>query len=269
VTLRINDIAPDFEAETTDGRIRFHDWIGNAWCVLFSHPEDFTPVCTTEVAHVAGLKPEFDRRNTKVIGLSVDTVDDHAQWARNIRATQGAVLNFPLIGDRDLRISRLYGLLPASRSDGDSAHAVGPQAGRNIFVIDPDKRIRLAVAYPENTGRNFDEVLRVLDSLQLTAERRVGTPVNWKPGQAVLELPAGERGAARAPDEVRDISRDELRRRLRDPSLLVVDALPRESYSAAHIPGAISLPLAEVESRASELLPDPAAEIAVYCAKFT
>jgi thioredoxin-dependent peroxiredoxin len=187
VSLQINDIAPDFEADTTEGRIRFHDWIGNSWAVLFSHPKDFTPVCTTELGYAAKLKPEFDRRNTKLIGLSVDPVSDHARWSNDIKETQGYAPNYPMIGDPDLTISRAYGMLPASA--GSSSQGRTPadnQTVRNVFVIGPDKRIKLVISYPMTTGRNFDEVLRVLDSLQLTAKHRVATPVNWKQGEDVI-----------------------------------------------------------------------------------
>ena len=187
MTLAINDTAPDFEAQTTEGKIRFHDWIGNSWAVLFSHPKDFTPVCTTELGYMAKLKPEFDRRNTKIIGLSVDPVSDHTRWAQDIKETQGYAPNYPMIGDPDLKISKAYGMLPASA--GSSSQGRTPadnQTVRNVFVIGPDKRIKLIIAYPMTTGRNFDEVLRVLDSLQLTTKHRVATPVNWSQGEDVI-----------------------------------------------------------------------------------
>ena len=187
MALQINDIAPDFEADTTEGRIHFHDWTGNSWAVLFSHPKDFTPVCTTELGYMAKLKPEFDRRNTKIIGLSVDPVSDHTRWAQDIKETQGYAPNYPMIGDPDLKISKAYGMLPASA--GSSSQGRTPadnQTVRNVFVIGPDKRIKLIIAYPMTTGRNFDEVLRVLDSLQLTAKHRVATPVNWSQGDDVI-----------------------------------------------------------------------------------
>jgi len=187
MALQINDIAPDFEADTTEGRIHFHDWIGTSWAVLFSHPKDFTPVCTTELGYMAKLKPEFDRRNTKIIGLSVDPVSDHTRWAQDIKETQGYAPNYPMIGDPDLKISKAYGMLPASA--GSSSQGRTPadnQTVRNVFVIGPDKRIKLIIAYPMTTGRNFDEVLRVLDSLQLTAKHRVATPVNWSQGEDVI-----------------------------------------------------------------------------------
>ena len=187
MTLQINDIAPDFESDTTEGHIRFHDWIGNSWAVLFSHPKDFTPVCTTELGYMAKLKPEFDRRNTKIIGLSVDPVSDHTRWAQDIKETQGYAPNYPMIGDPDLNISKAYGMLPASA--GSSSQGRTPpdnQTVRNVFVIGPDKRIKLVIAYPMTTGRNFDEVLRVLDSLQLTTKHRVATPVNWSQGEDVI-----------------------------------------------------------------------------------
>ena len=187
MTLAINDTAPDFEAETTEGRIRFHDWIGDSWAVLFSHPKDFTPVCTTELGYMARIKPEFDRRNVKIIGLSVDQVDNHGRWAEDIRETQGVAPNFPLIGDPDLSISKLYGMLPATADGGSSQRTPADnQTVRNVFVVGPDKKIKLILVYPMTTGRNFDEVLRVIDSLQLTAKHRVATPVNWKLGDDVI-----------------------------------------------------------------------------------
>jgi len=187
MTLQINDVAPDFETDTTQGRIRFHEWIGDSWCVLFSHPKDFTPVCTTELGYMAKLKPEFDKRNTKIIGLSVDPVDSHAKWANDIKETQGFAPNYPLIGDTDLRISKLYGMLPASASgDASKRTPMDNLTVRNVFVIGPDKKIKLIIVYPMTTGRNFDEVLRVIDSLQLTSKHKVATPVNWKPGEDVI-----------------------------------------------------------------------------------
>jgi alkyl hydroperoxide reductase subunit AhpC len=179
MTLQIGDVAPDFEAETTEGRIRFHDWVGDSWCVLFSHPKDFTPIYTTELGYMAKIKPEFDRRDVKVIGLSVDPVDNHARWAADIRETQGAAPNFPMIGASDLTVSKLYGMLPASASGpSEGTTAADNQTARNVFVVGPDKKIKQALAYLMTTGRNFDEVLRVIDSLQLTAKHRVTTPAN-------------------------------------------------------------------------------------------
>jgi len=187
MSLRINDTAPDFEAETTQGKIRFHDWIGDHWAVLFSHPKDFTPVCTTELGAMAKLKPEFDKRNVKIIGLSVDPVAKHADWAKDIAETQGTAPNYPMIGDSDYQVSKLYNMLPAEVS-GDPAKRTPAdnQTVRNVFVIGPDKKIKLILVYPMTTGRNFDEVLRVIDSLQLTAKHKVATPVNWKPGEDVI-----------------------------------------------------------------------------------
>jgi alkyl hydroperoxide reductase subunit AhpC len=187
MALHINDVAPDFEAETTEGRIRFHEWIGDSWAVLFSHPKDFTPVCTTELGYMARIKPEFNKRNTKIIGLSVDALHDHDRWAKDIEKSQGAAPNYPIIGDPDLKISKLYDMLPASAS-GDAAHRTPAdnQTVRNVFVIGPDKKIKLILVYPMTTGRNFDEVLRVLDSLQLTAGHKVATPVNWQSGEDVI-----------------------------------------------------------------------------------
>ena len=187
MSLQINDVAPDFETDTTEGRIRFHEWIGDSWCVLFSHPKDFTPVCTTELGYMARIKPEFDKRNTKVIGLSVDPVENHSKWAADIKETQGFAPNYPVIGDTDLRISKLYGMLAASASgDASNRTPADNQTVRNVFVIGPDKKIKLLIVYPMTTGRNFDEVLRVIDSLQLTAKHKVATPVNWKPGEDVI-----------------------------------------------------------------------------------
>jgi alkyl hydroperoxide reductase subunit AhpC len=187
MTLQIGDTAPDFEAETTQGRIRFHDWIGDSWAVLFSHPKDFTPVCTTELGYMARIKPEFDKRNTKIIGLSVDPVDNHAKWANDIKETQGHAPNYPMIGDPDLKIAKAWGMLPASASgDASKRTPADNQTVRNVFVIGPDKKIKLILVYPMTTGRNFDEVLRVLDSLQLTAKHKVATPVNWKHGDDVI-----------------------------------------------------------------------------------
>ena len=187
MTLSLGDTAPDFEAETTEGKIRFHEWIGDSWAVLFSHPKDFTPVCTTELGYMAKLKPEFDRRNTKIIGLSVDPVGNHAKWASDIAETQGTAPNYPMIGDTDLSISKLYGMLPASASGDPSIRTPADnQTVRNVFVIGPDKKIKLIIVYPMTTGRNFDEVLRVINSLQLTAKHKVATPVNWKQGDDVI-----------------------------------------------------------------------------------
>ncbi|HXY58860.1 MAG TPA: peroxiredoxin [Methylocystis sp.] len=185
--LQIGDAAPDFEADTTQGRIRFHEWIGDSWCVLFSHPKDFTPVCTTELGYMAKLEPEFARRGVKIIGLSVDPVESHAKWSQDIKETQGAAPNYPMIGDADLSVSKLYGMLPASAAgDASQRTPADNQTVRNVFVIGPDKKIRLLIVYPMTTGRNFDEVLRVIDSLQLTARHRVATPVNWREGEEVI-----------------------------------------------------------------------------------
>ncbi len=187
MSLRINDTAPDFEAETSQGQIKFHDWLGNSWGVLFSHPKDFTPVCTTELGYMAKLKPEFDKRNVKIIGLSVDPVTDHARWAADIKETQGIAPNYPIIGDADYKVSKLYGMLPAEVSGDPSKRTPADNLTvRNVFVVGPDKKIKLILVYPMTTGRNFDEVLRVIDSLQLTAKHRVATPVNWKQGQDVI-----------------------------------------------------------------------------------
>jgi alkyl hydroperoxide reductase subunit AhpC len=185
--LRIGDTAPDFEADSTFGRLRLYDWVGDSWAVLFSHPKDFTPVCTTELGYLAKIKPEFDRRNVKIIGLSVDAVSDHERWAADIEDTQGHAPNYPIVGDADFHVSKLYGMLPADTS-GDPMRRTPAdnQTVRNVFVIGPDKKIKLILVYPMTTGRNFDEVLRVMDSLLLTAEHRVSTPVNWKQGEDVI-----------------------------------------------------------------------------------
>ena len=185
--LSLGDTAPDFEADTTAGRIKFHDWIGNSWAVLFSHPKDFTPVCTTELGYMAKIKPEFDRRDVKILGISVDPVDRHAKWAEDIEETQGHAPNYPMIGDPDLKIAKLWGMLPAA-ADGNAAQRTPAdnQTVRNVFVIGPDKKIKLVLVYPMTTGRNFDEVLRVINSLQLTARHKVATPVNWKHGEDVI-----------------------------------------------------------------------------------
>jgi alkyl hydroperoxide reductase subunit AhpC len=187
MTLRLGDVVPDFEAETTEGPIKFHDWIGDSWAVLFSHPKDFTPVCTTELGYMAKIKPEFDARNVKIIGLSVDPLDKHEGWAKDIEETQGAAPNYPIISDADYNVSKLYGMLPASTSGDPSERTPADnQTVRNVFVIAPDKTLRLILVYPMTTGRNFDEVLRVIDSLQLTAKHKVATPVNWHPGERVI-----------------------------------------------------------------------------------
>jgi alkyl hydroperoxide reductase subunit AhpC len=187
MTLQIGDTAPDFEAETTEGTVRFHEWIGDSWAVLFSHPRDFTPVCTTELGYLANNKGEFDRRGVKLIGLSVDPLDNHEKWAADIAETQGTAPNYPLIGDSEFVVSKLYGMLPAE-VDGDPTQRTPAQNAtvRNVFVIGPDKKVKLVLVYPMTTGRNFDEVLRVIDSLQLTAKHRVATPVNWKQGDDVI-----------------------------------------------------------------------------------
>lgn len=191
MSLRINDTAPDFEAETTQGRINFHEWIGDGWAVLFSHPKDFTPVCTTELGYVAGLEPEFAKRNTKIIGLSVDPVASHGKWAGDIEETQGHKVNYPLIGDPTLKVAKLYDMLLADAGTTSEGRTAATNATvRTLFVIGPDKKIKLTLSYPMSTGRNFDEVLRVLDSIQLTATHKVATPVNWKPGDDVIILPA-------------------------------------------------------------------------------
>jgi thioredoxin-dependent peroxiredoxin len=187
MALQLGDTAPDFEAETTEGKIRFHDWIGDSWAVLFSHPRDFTPVCTTELGYMAKIKPDFDSRNVKIIGLSVDPLNNHEKWAKDIEDTQGFAPNYPMIGDPEFAVSKMYGMLPADvEGDPTQRTPAQNQTVRNVFVIGPDKKIKLILVYPMTTGRNFDEVLRVIDSLQLTAEHKVSTPVNWQQGEDVI-----------------------------------------------------------------------------------
>ncbi|MYG11332.1 MAG: peroxiredoxin [Gammaproteobacteria bacterium] len=203
MTLRINAQAPNFTAETTQGRIDFHDWIGNGWAVLFSHPKDFTPVCTTELGYMAGLEPEFAKRNCKIIGLSVDPVDNHAAWSKDIEETQGHAVNYPLIGDPELVVAKLYDMLPAEAGDAAEGRTAADNATvRSVFVIGPDKGIKAMLTYPMSTGRNLDEVLRLLDSCQLTAKHKVATPVNWKQGEDVIIVPAvsDEEAKAKFPD---------------------------------------------------------------------
>jgi alkyl hydroperoxide reductase subunit AhpC len=185
MALRIGEVAPDFSADTTEGKINFHEWIGNGFAILFSHPKDFTPVCTTELGYMARLKPEFDKRNCKIIGLSADPVTDHKGWAKDIQETQGHAPNYPIIGDADLTVAKLYDMLPASETPGKRT-AADNQTVRTVFVIGPDKKVKAMLVYPMSTGRNFDEVMRLLDSVQLTAKHTVATPVNWKPGQDVI-----------------------------------------------------------------------------------
>ncbi|GHC20854.1 peroxiredoxin [Aidingimonas halophila] len=191
MSLRIGDTAPDFTAETTEGTLNFHDWIGESWCILFSHPKDFTPVCTTELGYMAKLKPEFDKRNTKIIGLSVDPVDNHAAWSKDIEETQGTAPNYPMIGDTQLEVAKLYDMLPADLEGSSEGRTPADNATvRSVFVIGPDKKIKAMLVYPMTSGRDFNEVLRLLDSVQLTAQHTVATPVNWQPGQDVIIPPA-------------------------------------------------------------------------------
>ncbi len=198
MSLQIGSTAPDFEAETTQGPIKFHDWIGDSWCVMFSHPKDFTPVCTTELGFMAKMKPEFDARNCKIIGLSVDPVENHAKWAKDIEETQGHLPNYPMIGDTDLNVAKLYGMLPAGAGEtSEGRTAVDNLTVRTVFLIGPDKTIRLMISYPMATGRNFHEILRVLDSIQLTAKHQVATPVNWNNGEDVIIVPAVSDEAAK------------------------------------------------------------------------
>jgi thioredoxin-dependent peroxiredoxin len=203
VGLSLNDTAPDFTAETTEGKIDFHDWLGDSWGVLFSHPKDFTPICTTELGYMAKAKGEFDRRGVKIIGLSVDAVGDHKKWAQDIEETQGTAPNYPMIADTDFAVAKLYGMLPADTAgDAKSRTPADNQTVRNVFVVGPDKKVKLILVYPMSTGRNFDEVLRVIDSLQLTAKHKVATPVNWKPGEDVII------GGAVSNDEARELFPD-------------------------------------------------------------
>jgi alkyl hydroperoxide reductase subunit AhpC len=201
--LRINDIAPDFAAETTHGTINFHEWIGDSWAILFSHPKDFTPVCTTELGYMAGLEPEFEKRNCKIIGLSVDPASSHAKWAVDIEETQGHKVNYPMIGDPELKVAQLYNMLPAESGNTSEGRTPADNAAvRTVFVVGPDKKIKMMLSYPMSTGRNFDEIVRVLDSLQLTAKHKVSTPVNWRPGDDVI-IPAAmpeEEAKAKFPD---------------------------------------------------------------------
>ena len=191
MAVRIGDEVPDFTAETTQGSIRFHEWIGNGWAILFSHPKDFTPVCTTELGYMAKLKPEFDKRNTKIIGLSIDSVDDHSKWVKDIQETQGSAVNYPLIGDTDLKIAKLFDMIhPNASGNASGRTAVDNATVRSVFLIGPDKKVKATLTYPMSTGRNFDEVMRLLDSIQLTAKHTVATPVNWKPGEDVIIPPS-------------------------------------------------------------------------------
>ena len=198
MSLRINDEAPDFTTETTQGTINFHEWIGDGWAILFSHPKDFTPVCTTELGYMAGLQPEFRQRNCKIIGLSVDPVANHSKWAVDIEETQGHKVNYPMIGDPELKIAKLYGMLPGEAGNTSEGRTPADNATvRTVFVVGPDKKIKMMLSYPMSTGRNFDEVLRVVDSLQLTARHKVATPVNWRPGNDVIILPSVSEDEAR------------------------------------------------------------------------
>ena len=199
MTLRINDTAPDFEAQTTQGPIRFHEWLGDSWGILFSHPKDFTPVCTTELGYMAGLMPDFEKRNCKIIGLSVDPVEDHGRWRTEIEQTQGHSVTYPMIGDSDLAVAKLYGMLPADAGNTSAGRTPATNATvRTVFVIGPDKKIKLMLIYPMSVGRNFDEVLRIVDALQLTAKHAVSTPVNWKPGGDVIIAPSVSNDDAKA-----------------------------------------------------------------------
>ena len=203
MSLRINDVAPDFTADTTEGTIKLHDWIGEGWALLFSHPKDFTPVCTTELGAVAGLKPEFDKRNCKIIGISVDGVSDHEKWSKDIKASQGHAVNYPLIGDPSLEVVKLYDMLPADSGETSEGRTAADNAtARSVFIIGPDKRIKATLTYPMTTGRNFDEILRILDSCQLTAAEQVATPANWKQGDDVIIVPSvsDESAAEKYPD---------------------------------------------------------------------
>jgi alkyl hydroperoxide reductase subunit AhpC len=199
MSLRINDTAPDFTAETTQGPIHFHEWIGDGWAILFSHPKDFTPVCTTELGYMAGLAPEFKKRNVKIIGLSVDPVENHSKWAADIEETQGHAVTYPMIGDAQLKVAKLYDMLPADAGDTSEGRTAATNATvRTVFVVGPDKKIKLTLSYPMSTGRNFDEVLRAVDSMQLTASHKVATPVNWRSGEDVIILPSVSEEEAKA-----------------------------------------------------------------------
>ena len=186
MSIRIGDEAPDFTAETTEGTIRFHEWIGDKWAILFSHPKDFTPVCTTELGYMAKLKPEFDKRNTKVLGLSADPVTDHSRWVKDIQETQGTAINYPMIGDNELKVAKLYDMIHPNATAGPGRTPVDNQTVRNVFIIGPDKKVKAILIYPMSAGRNFDEVMRLLDAVQLNAKQTVATPVNWKPGEDVI-----------------------------------------------------------------------------------
>jgi len=191
MSLQIGSVAPDFEAETTEGPIKFHDWIGDSWCLFFSHPKDFTPVCTTELGCMAGMKSEFDKRNCKIIGLSVDPVEDHKAWSKDVEEATGNAINYPMIGDPKLKVAKLFGMLPADAGDSSEGRTpVDNQTVRNVYIIGPDKAVKAMITYPMSTGRNFDEVLRLIDSCQLTAKHQVATPVNWKHGEDVIIVPA-------------------------------------------------------------------------------
>ncbi|MFP6560508.1 peroxiredoxin [Paraburkholderia sp. B3] len=198
MTIRLGEDAPDFTAETTEGTIRFHEWIGDHWAILFSHPKDFTPVCTTELGYMARLKPEFDRRNTRIIGLSIDPVSDHRNWVKDIEETQGAAINYPLIGDADLTVAKLYDMIHPSASGGGPRTAADNATVRSVFIVGPDKKVKAMLVYPMSAGRNFDEVLRLLDALQMNAQHTVATPVNWKPGDEVIIPPSVSDEAAKA-----------------------------------------------------------------------
>jgi alkyl hydroperoxide reductase subunit AhpC len=199
MTLQIGSTAPDFRAQTTEGPISFYDWLGDSWCVIFSHPKDFTPVCTTELGFMAKLRPEFDKRNCKILGLSVDSVDDHVRWSKDIADTMGQAPNYPMIGDGDLAIAKLYGMLPANAGDTATGRTAADNATvRNVYIIGPDKKVKLVISYPMSTGRNFAEILRALDSVQLTARHQVATPVNWQQGEDVIIVPSVSDEAAKA-----------------------------------------------------------------------
>ena len=199
MSLQIGSTAPDFRAETTEGPISFYEWLGDSWCVIFSHPKDFTPVCTTELGFMARLKPEFDKRNCKILGLSVDSVDDHVRWSRDIADTMGQAPNYPMIGDSDLQIAKLYGMLPASAGETATGRTAADNATvRNVYIVGPDKKVKLVISYPMSTGRNFAEILRALDSVQLTAKHQVATPVNWQEGEDVIIVPSVSDEAAKA-----------------------------------------------------------------------
>jgi len=276
MTLRLNETAPDFRAKTTKGIINFHDWIGDGWAVLFSHPKDFTPVCTTELGYMAKLEPEFKKRNCKIIGLSVDPVERHIEWEKDIEETQGHAVNYPMIGDSDLAIAKLYDMLPAGEAGtSEGRTAATNQTVRSVFVVGPDKKIKLMLTYPMTTGRNFDEILRVLDSMRLTAEYKVATPVNWKNGEDVIIVPAVSdiealekfpQGWKTVKSYLRVVSQPgretisaaALNQRLSQSpeKVFLIDLMNKEEFAGTHIPGAVNIPIEELANHLLEIPKD-------------